>query len=423
MNAAAPPERAAFSRGMAAALIAGGFAMFIALLFLIGQGESVTESRQNGAAHAGANGLNGYSGLTRLAQAAGYRVSRSRSASALEGYHLLVLTPPPGADANQLGRLLQKRRRIGPTLVILPKWYASLPPGNLPAEARKEFKPGWVTLGRAGTASWPARLPAPLTFSHKGKQLESGAAARWQGLGRSGQLPTGSIAYAADNPAHKRLITDASGNGLAVLVQTYPDGDYAGEYAPLIFVAEPDLVNNYGLADPARAAAAMRLIDELDDNGRGRIVFDLTLNGFGGSENLLSLAFRPPFLAATLCLIMALAIIFWRAMMRFGPAAVRAPATAFGKQQLVTNAAGLILRARRWRLLGPPYAALAGRRLARTLGLTRHDGSAIDAALAIRAPDEEPFTARAARLEQATKPADILSAAAALDTLNRKLKS
>lgn len=423
MNPPAHSEGAAFSRRGAAALIAGGFAVFIALLFLIGRGDSMMETRQNGAAHAGANGLNGYSGLVKLAEAGGYQVSRSRSPGALESYQLLVLTPPRGADADELGRLLQKRRRIGPTLVILPKWYASLPPANLPAEARENFKPGWVTLGNAFASGWPANLPAPFTFSHKRKQIDADSAPVWQGLGRSGELPAPTITYAADNPAHKQLIIDRSGDALAVLVQAYPDANQAEDYAPVIFIAEPDLVNNYGLADPARAAAAMHLIDTLDDDGQGRIVFDLTLNGFGGSENLLSLAFRPPFLAATLCLIMALAIIFWRAMMRFGPPAVGGPAIAFGKQQLVTNAAGLILRARRWGLLGAPYATLAGKRLARTLGLARHDSTSIDAALAMHAPDEEPFSARAARLGEATSPAEILGAAAALDTLNRKLRS
>jgi hypothetical protein len=115
--------------------------------------------------------------------------------------------------------------------------------------------------------------------------------------------------------------------------------------------------------------------------------------------------------------------VFWRAMLRFGPAAASAPAAAFGKRQLVTNGAGLIVRAKRWGLLARPYAALSERRLARALGLARSDPAAVDLALARRLPGEEPFTARAARLEAARNPADILSAARALDTLARKLET
>jgi hypothetical protein len=148
----------------------------------------------------------------------------------------------------------------------------------------------------------------------------------------------------------------------------------------------------------------------------------MTLNGFGASENLLTLAFRPPFLAATLCLLLALLIIGWRAFMRFGPPAVAAgPNIAFGKRQLITNGAGMILRARRFALLAAPYAALSSRRIAERLGLSRPDPQAIDAALARRLPLEEPFTRRAARLEAAETPAEILAAAQALGELNTKL--
>ena len=128
------------------------------------------------------------------------------------------------------------------------------------------------------------------------------------------------------------------------------------------------------------------------------------------------------FLAATLCLMLALLIIGWRAFKRFGPAATTGgPGIAFGKQRLIANGAGLIVRARRLHLLGAPYAALTARRLADRLGLARADAESIDTALARRLPAEEPFSRRAARLESATRPADILGAAQALDDLTRKL--
>jgi hypothetical protein len=59
--------------------------------------------------------------------------------------------------------------------------------------------------------------------------------------------------------------------------------------------------------------------------------------------------------------------------------------------------------------------------VAERLGVPRADAAAIDAALARRLPEEEPFSRRAARLEAATRPADILSAAQALDDLTAKL--
>lgn len=417
--------RAPFSRGAVIALVVVGFALFLALLVLIGRGDSPLADTQNGGAHAAAKGLNGYAGFTRLLAASDYRITRSRSPEGLKTRGVLVLTPPASADPEMLGDVLEKRRNLGPTLVILPKWRTSPPPQNLPREAAAKFQRGWVILQGAETAPWPAALPAPFGFTHnlaQATETDRSPAPRWGGLGQAGVLPARPVGYAEGDGSHEAIITDAAGRALALRTGLEPIAP-ATTSQPVIFLAEPDLANNFALADPARAAVALALIAELDRDGSRDVTFDLTLNGFGGAENLLTLAFRPPFLAATLCLIMALVLVFWRAMLRFGPATVAAPAHAFGKQQLVENGAGLILRAKRWGLLGAPYARAAERRLARALGLVRHDPASLDAALAVRAPQEEPFSTRAARLESATTPTTILSAAQALDSLPRKLTS
>src|SRR5690606_34728896 len=132
----------------------------------------------------------------------------------------------------------------------------------------------------------------------------------------------------------------------------------------VVVVAEPDLMNNYGLADSRRAELAYALVDAAREGQDIPVVFDLTLPGLGQSENLLTLAFRPPFLAATLSLLFAALVIAWRALRRFGPARAEAHARTMGKRQLAHNGAALVERARRLHLLGPPYAALAIGRIA-----------------------------------------------------------
>jgi hypothetical protein len=286
-------------------------------------------------------------------------------------------------------------------------------------------------------------LPPPYTFRHNIFPKNDSAAAieiaipgvqpaapekpappaQWTGMGLAGTLPTQFALYAEPAAAHDALIRDSSGRVLSFSVVPRPDGDPDEDAYPVTFLAEPDLANNYGLADAKRAAAVIALVDGLTYDGEiGNVTFDMTLNGFGASENLLTLAFRPPFLAATLSLLAALLIVGWRAFMRFGPAAsARGPDIAFGKRQLITNGAGLIVRARRFGLLAKPYAALSARRLAERLGLARPDPEAIDAALARRLPAEEPFTLRAARMEAAEKPADLLAAAQNLDELAARL--
>lgn len=417
MSAAAP---ASFSRAGAIALVAGGAALFLALLWLIGAGESFGGDSGRGDAHAASNGLNGYSGLVRLIEAEGYDVTRSRSRSGLETDGLLILTPPPATDPEALAEILKKREMLGPTLVILPKWDA-VPP---PPQARDKFKRGWVVLGDAFELEWPAKLPAPYGFEHKRETLKEDEAPAWDGLGLSGMLPTRTILHTGEKDIHEPLIMDAAGHWLALKVVGEEGSEYFEDAHWTIFLADADLANNYGLADAGRAAAALALVETAAYDGDiASVTFDMTLNGFGASENLLTLAFRPPFLAATLSLLVALLIVGWRAFQRFGPPATPAgPGIAFGKHQLIANGAGLIVRARRFALLARPYAALSARRLAERLGLSRPDPEAIDAALARRLPNEEPFTRRAARLEAAVKPADILAAAKAIDDLNAKLQ-
>ncbi len=417
----APP--AAFSRAGALALVAGGFALFLALLWLIGAGSEVGSSANDGGGHVGSKGLTGYAGLARLLEAEGFDVIRSRNPAGLETDGLLVLTPPPATDPEQLAELLRRREALGPTLVILPKWDAAAPPPMLPQEARERFKRGWVVLGEAVELEWPSKLPAPYAFDHRRETLAADEVPDWEGLGLAGRLPTRTILHTEARAAQEPLLTDAAGHWLALRVVGAEGSDFADNAHWTVFIAEPDLANNYGLADKARAAAAVALVRAAGYDGDvTAVTFDMTLNGFGGSENLLTLAFRPPFLAATLSLLVALFIVGWRAFRRFGPAAAAGgPAIAFGKRQLIANGAGLILRARRFGLLARPYAALSARRIAERLGLHRPDPEAIDAALARRLPEEEPFTRRAARLEAADKPAAILAGARSLDDLAAKL--
>lgn len=412
-----------FSRGGALALIAVGFALFLALIWLIADGAEFVPRRANGAAHAASKGLNGYAGLARLLEAEGYAVNRSRSPAGLETEDLLVLTPPAFIDGQEFAAILKKREALGPTLVILPKWNTGPPPRFLPSEVQEKFKTDWVILEGADRTEWTADLPAPYGFEHVKEELAADEAPEWDGLGLEGRLPTRTVLYAVGDLEHEALVTDAAGHTLALKVVGQEGTPYYEEAHWTIFVTEPDLINNYGLADKTRAAAALALVEEATYGGDiEAVTFDLTQHGYGASENLLTLAFRPPFLAATLCLLLALLIIGWRAFQRFGPpAAAAGPAIAFGKQRLIANGAGLILRARRLRLLPGAYALLTGRRLADRLSLARPDPQLIDAALALRLPGEEPFTHRAARLEAAHKPADILAAAKALDDLTAKL--
>jgi hypothetical protein len=421
--------RSPFSPRAVLALLAVGAAAFLLLLYAFGAGWTGDRSRDGGA-HGAANGLNGFAGLVKLLEAGGETVELSRSEARLDDSVLLVLTPQTSADGKAVSEIIQTRRYIGPTLLILPKWMA------LPADAIQQLKAprGWVVLGGPLVPAWLEEIDG---FGEA--KLEIGERRRWAGMGLMGSLPDPRQVLALDSPDVLPLVADENGDVLAGFLDdggAYPVLDKAGGFPPrdpqdedldterwaVVVVVEPDLLNNYGMADRARAELATRIVAAAKEGQDLPVVFDLTLAGLGAGRNLLTLAFAPPFLAATLCLILAALVIAWRAFRRFGPPVAETPALAMGKRQLAANAAALMERAKRWHLLGPPYAALVASRLARALGIRETDPAAREAAIArvLAARGIEPdYAALAQALRRARHPGDLLRAAGALRTIER----
>jgi hypothetical protein len=357
-------------------------------------------------------------------------VELSRSEARLDDRALLVLTPQTSADGEAISEIIEARRYIGPTLLILPKWLA------FPADAIQQLKAprGWVMLGGALVPDWLQEIEG---FGEA--KLDIAERERWAGIGLTGALPDPKQVLALDSPDVLPLVADETGDVLAGYLDdrgAYPVLDRAAGFPPrdsrdeyldterwaLVVVVEPDLLNNYGMAAAARAELAMKIVETAKEGQDLPVVFDLTLAGLGASRNLLTLAFAPPFLAATLCLILAAVVIAWRALGRFGPPVAEAPALAMGKRQLAANAAALIERTKRWHLLGPPYAALVASRLAMALGIREADPAAREAAIArvLAARGIEPdYAARARALRRARHPGELLRAAGALRTIER----
>jgi len=435
MTAAAIPEAGGnpFSRRGALVLVLFGAAVFLVLLWMIGAG-MMRGPLNDGGGHAGGKGLNGFAAMASLLERRGFDVRRSQSTSALAGPGLLVLTPPQGADGDELRKIVEERRYEGSTLVVTPKWLAvRVPPGT------PQAKPGWVNLAGAVAPNWPGFHDE---ISVEIKPLGKGKDAAWSAQAGGGVLPDGQNVQSAMGAGLVPLVTGRDdGRILAAYVDDggiYPDLEAMAlrppsgkqeedEYAyPLVFVFEPDLLDNYGLAARENAQLAERLIRASVQDADNQVIFDLTLNGHGRSANLLTLAFAPPFLAATLCLLMAAFVAGWRAFLRFGPPIKRERAIAFGKSALVANAGGLIRRTRRLHLLSEPYAERVRERIVRALALHRQGDEArieqaIDHAVESRMPGSPSFSETAVRLRTARNPHELLKAARELRGLERML--
>ncbi len=428
-------RRNPFRPATVAALLAVGAIAFLLFLYALGAGWTGQQDR-NGGAHAASNALNGFTGFVDLLERRGHNVSLSRSPSAFNDESLLVVTPGQFADAEEIARLIEDRSWLGPTIIILPKWAAI----DIPDDDRIEAEDGWVVLLDIWSPQWLDEIE-PL----EGMQIGSGQSGGWTGFGMSGELADGQKVQGIEeqgNTSLLPLVTDSENDILAgylnrggfnpqlagaagIAFTKQQEAEQVDGLYPLVIVAEPDLLNNYGLADRDRAFLAVTMIEATMDGFDLPVVFDMTMPGLGSSENLLTLAFRPPFLAATLCLLFVGLVIAWRAFRRFGPARAQAPAMAQGKRQLARNGAALIERARRWHLLGEPYAALVAGRIATALHIRETDSAereaAIDAAMAHREIAGPLFSDRSRALRSAHRPAEIVRAAAALRSIERML--
>ncbi len=415
------------------ALVVFGALAFVALLWMIGAG--LTGSAvNNGGGHAGGTGLNGFAGFSRLLEHRGIEVVQARNPALLDEPGLLVLTPPAQAKGEELARIVDRRRAIGPTLVVAPKWFA-MPAGAQQAKGKR----GWVALLGPLPPQWEGFYDDVAVNVGK---APAKVGRHWAASGLNGVLPSPDTVETGSGAKLVPLVVTADERILAAYHQD--DGYYPGlaelappgaidrggddeDLYPVIMVFEPDLLDNYGMGHRENAALAAMLVDAALGESPRRVTFDLTLNGLGRTANLLTLAFTPPYLAATLCLLLAALAAGWRAFLRFGPARRQGRAIAFGKRALVAASAGLIRRTRRLHLVTRPYADRARERIAMALGLPRQPTpeateQAIDKALACRPAPGETFGQLAQRLRAAHQPAAILRAAQAIHALERTIK-
>lgn len=426
MSAAPSP----FSRGTVIGMLLVGALSFAALLWFLGN--STGGSGNNGGGHVGSKGLIGFAGLAKMLEAEGLDVQRLRNRQALEtAPGLLILTPPAGAEGKEIAKIVDARRYVGPTLIIAPKWFA------MDANSSKA-KTGWVQVVSAGTPEWRGFADNVTVELGDPKSLAAGG---WKIGDRRGKLPDDQVVESGYGKGLVPIVNAGNGKVLAAWLDDggyYPalndlagiDPDYGGDDEdayPVVLVFEPDLMDNWGLADQATALLARDLVLATADDRDAPIAFDMTFNGFGASRNLLTLAFEPPFLAATICLFLAAVAVAWRALNRFGPALKGGPEIALGKAALVANAAGLIRRAGRVHLAAAPYADAVRDRIALALGLPRGISPEeverlIDTAQERRAIPGPPFSTAARHLRDARKPHDVTRRALVLQQIERLLK-
>lgn len=379
---------------IAVAVVAfAGFLLLIAFAPQFGSGH-------DGRGHALSTSGNGYAGLVELTDAVGAHSLIVRREEDLATRDLLIVTPEIDTDQKSLVKLLIARGDA-PTLIVLPKWWTRPLPN----------RPDWsqrIDLicpcgGLYGLEKYAPKLaveqtpfkarPAPAIGTPRMARAKVGRIDQQQRLTGSGFTP---------------MLLDADGR--VVLAKL--------DHRPVYVLADPDLINNQGIADPWTARQGWQVIDDLATTNE--IAFDLTLNGFGTSRNAkhpLQSVFEPPFLPVTLIIVAAGFLAGLHGAIRFGAPAATARAIAMGKRTLVDNAAMLFRAARKEHRVGAAYASLTRDLTAQaTHAPARLSGEALDQYLdrSGKAEGDPPYATLAWQAETAEDRDQLLSAARAL---------
>jgi hypothetical protein len=342
MSAAAdqPAGGPAFSPKVILALVLVGIVAFAGLSVLSAYAPDLRNG-QDGRAHALSKSAIGFAAAPILMRKLGQApvVSRSRSLNLEDA--AVVLTP----EGDEKAEALRPFADAGVVLVVMPKWVAAPDP----------LRRGYV---RKVTVMGDGDRDALFSAYSKATRVKTEPKARQPALRGVGgpfapgtYLPLGTI---------DRLQT-VSGEGWAPALVDETGAmvlAYSKKRPSLWLLADPDLLNNQGLARLANARAGVAILDAASAGGARALIFDVTLNGYERGRGIWRTMLEPPWLAATLIGVAAAILMGLHALARFGLPRRRERAFALGARALVDNSAGLVRMARREHELAPEYVAL-----------------------------------------------------------------
>ncbi len=289
----------------------------------------------------------GHMALAELLRAEGreVKVNRSREALGVEDDDLLLILAPNTAehDIDHLRALIEQALARGrAVLMALPKW------STTPSSAQR----GRIARAQLVDAKRAAKPLGAVDVLANDTLARPEDAVEWR-TAIDGLQPT------IERPqllVHNFLVR----NKIEPLVST-ADKVLVGQMpnTRLLVLADPDVLANHGLPKGDNAALTRALIDRLLPTD-GAVVFDETLHGFAIVPSVWRLLFQPPYLAATLLAIAAMAFTVWRAAARFGAPLDTGAAAAFrgGHGQLIENAGRLLAAGGHGALVAERYAQM-----------------------------------------------------------------
>ncbi|HWP26340.1 MAG TPA: DUF4350 domain-containing protein [Xanthobacteraceae bacterium] len=309
-----------FSPRILTGWVAAAVAVFALTLYFMGGGQLADPAPVGPSTYS--RSAIGYAGLADILQRLHIPVVKSRGNSAVqtgpEGV-LVIAEPNATAQADAAVRALLKADTI---LFVLPKWTG----------ARSDQKPTW--LHQASELSAQSAQRALRFVAARGELVRESGPVIWT-VNRFGPRAPNVVAPV-------QLIRGDRLNPLIAAEQGMLLAEIQGLNRRIWILADPDIIANHGLARPGNAELAVEIITRLRGPG-GAVIFDETIHGFiTGPVNPFLLLFRFPFVVATAQVLLAVALLLWASMARFGAPQPAPLSLSAGRQRLLQNIANLL---------------------------------------------------------------------------------
>jgi hypothetical protein len=307
--------------------IGAAVALFAVSLYFMGS-RGVGSSDRTGPSAFSRSAI-GYAGIAEILQRRGVPVIKSRYNSLEKlapGSVLVIAEPMLSAQSESSIRMLLTARNI---LLVLPKW----------AGRPSEDYPGWLRSLRERPNADAQRILALIAVGATVyRELRP---VTWT-TNQLGLAPT------VDAPIQLFRETGTQPNrrpGMSAIVGGF-EGILIGEIVDrgrrIWVLSDPDIIANRGFGRGDNAALSVAVIERLRANP-GSVVFDETVHGFGAAPaSPVLLLFEFPFVVATVEILIAVALLLWATLARFGAAQTRPPALSAGRSGLLSNMAALI---------------------------------------------------------------------------------
>jgi len=275
----------------------------------------------------------GHKGFVELLEDYDIRVVRSRHTSGTRaGDHALLLVAEPrlGTDEQKekLGHMLEAARHA---VLVLPKRAGYPDPQKRAWIDESELRPQSDASDVLAAAGITGNLVRP-------DHSQSFTSPLGEGLPSAPELHNPQVVAYGEGQSVFPLVESEAGVLVArVHILDDPDDE---EGRDLIVIADPDLIANHGLGDGDNAAIALAALEKVRPAG-AVVVVDETMHGHVATPSLWRELFSFPLSLATTTVLMALVLLLWSAMGRFGKPLPPERALAAGKRSLIDNTAEL----------------------------------------------------------------------------------